>query len=1020
MATVVKWTGREARALRKARRMSVRDFARHLGFNDAAVSNWESRGDQARLRHNTQEVLDTDLAQAPNDVQERFQRALAHEGASGLAENSRTRTAKLIESIRASSAATPEYAPPADAVESVRGFLQSPSRIYLINGPAGCGKTSFTYHLADELATEADIQLMSLDLHDRAEIDVAVEILRYGSVAAQQDGLLTLEAEAEALSKPCLVVIDGIKSQEQFDQVARHVEVIVRQVTSSMLRFALVIRTPPNVETTAHPVLTASIFEPAGMASSHAPSYELSRWTLDEARLIWSRSKSPGDTSFDALPVAVQQLIRVPLYLKLVLTTGPMTSTGGATAFELVDHCVRQLLRQAHDDVEQTIANLADLAQRDEPDLVPAALDGSRAVDAHPPREVDAIVRTGSTGTPEFLQDVLREYALATRIASLLRVQGRSVATVGALNQLAERAHTSSTARNVFEFVLSCLDRDGDNLLPAAAMSPTISIEGALPQMIAIAAESNAAYATPEVLRACADRCDSSDSLELARALLVNSSTLQALGDQSLPWFLGLLRRFGSSVWDCAMTFIETNLDASHAHKLLRSADLEHGDEATFFARHFFLFFGENTEEVASLEALLDHHDWRVRAALADGVRDPSSVPTASTKRVLDRLTGDGDYKVRAAAALAITRIPSAAATQNLATLLTNENWHVRERVLYSLAGNREPNPDTDALVTTALELVSTDRSWRACPAHVLPALQRLQLLHGDSVDEHRTTPRRALFDVLRELRTGWTQLPDDDRERVVALGRHSDHWLIRREADALDGTDDAGLHRDDFRRLRGQRSIQVALDMHDLDAAVSVAKASAAAGVDLLEVGDPLIKEVGLRAIEEVKQNASGATVIAEMMSADWGRDQVMLAAESGADAVLLIGPATTASVSAAVQAGRRLGVPILLDCPQQLLSRRWIKSMERAGVDGFTVTTNIDIGIGTRNALAGARTIRMWTKLPVAVSGGFSATDTAAIGAPDWDILIVGRSIADAVDPDTAARRITELVHDSSRSSA
>ena len=52
--TIVKWSGVEARALRLARRMSVRQFARHLGFNDAAVANWESRGSEARLRHHTQ------------------------------------------------------------------------------------------------------------------------------------------------------------------------------------------------------------------------------------------------------------------------------------------------------------------------------------------------------------------------------------------------------------------------------------------------------------------------------------------------------------------------------------------------------------------------------------------------------------------------------------------------------------------------------------------------------------------------------------------------------------------------------------------------------------------------------------------------------------------------------------------------------------------------------------------------------------------------------------------------------
>jgi transcriptional regulator with XRE-family HTH domain len=70
---VLRWSGRKARALREAKRMSVRDFAAHLGVNDAAVSNWERRGELARLRHQTQQMLDVDLARSGDDVRDRFE-----------------------------------------------------------------------------------------------------------------------------------------------------------------------------------------------------------------------------------------------------------------------------------------------------------------------------------------------------------------------------------------------------------------------------------------------------------------------------------------------------------------------------------------------------------------------------------------------------------------------------------------------------------------------------------------------------------------------------------------------------------------------------------------------------------------------------------------------------------------------------------------------------------------------------------------------------------------------------------
>ncbi|WP_123809763.1 hypothetical protein [Micromonospora globispora] len=169
---------------------------------------------------------------------------------------------------------------------------------------------------------------------------------------------------------------------------------------------------------------------------------------------------------------------------------------------------------------------------------------------------------------------------------------------------------------------------------------------------------------------------------------------------------------------------------------------------------------------------------------------------------------------------------------------------------------------------------------------------------------------------------------------------------------------------------------------------------------------GDPLIKSVGTAAITAVKAACGDAVVVAEMMSADWGRDQVILAAEAGADIVLLIGPASVASVSAAVGVGRRLGIPIILDVPAHA-RHPWVRDMERAGVDGLTITTNIDLGVGGRDPMSAATTLRRWTQLPVSVSGGFSATDHHILSSPDWDVLVVGRSVTDAVDPAAAASR-------------
>ncbi|WP_411116298.1 NB-ARC domain-containing protein [Streptomyces sp. 058-1L] len=72
MATVQRWTGREARALRLATRRSVRGFASYLGVSDRTVSNWEARGEEIVVAPDSQALLDTALERSEAEVRQRF------------------------------------------------------------------------------------------------------------------------------------------------------------------------------------------------------------------------------------------------------------------------------------------------------------------------------------------------------------------------------------------------------------------------------------------------------------------------------------------------------------------------------------------------------------------------------------------------------------------------------------------------------------------------------------------------------------------------------------------------------------------------------------------------------------------------------------------------------------------------------------------------------------------------------------------------------------------------------------
>ncbi|MGH3834675.1 MAG: hypothetical protein ACRDSF_03070 [Pseudonocardiaceae bacterium] len=72
MTTVDRWTGREAKLLRQALRLSIRDFAAHLGVGARTVNKWEARQADITPLPYMQEVLDTALARASDEAKSRF------------------------------------------------------------------------------------------------------------------------------------------------------------------------------------------------------------------------------------------------------------------------------------------------------------------------------------------------------------------------------------------------------------------------------------------------------------------------------------------------------------------------------------------------------------------------------------------------------------------------------------------------------------------------------------------------------------------------------------------------------------------------------------------------------------------------------------------------------------------------------------------------------------------------------------------------------------------------------------
>ncbi len=72
MTTVQRWSGIEVRALRAAKRMSIREFAAHLGVSERMISKWEAGQEKIHPRPINQAALDTCLSRCDPDTRARF------------------------------------------------------------------------------------------------------------------------------------------------------------------------------------------------------------------------------------------------------------------------------------------------------------------------------------------------------------------------------------------------------------------------------------------------------------------------------------------------------------------------------------------------------------------------------------------------------------------------------------------------------------------------------------------------------------------------------------------------------------------------------------------------------------------------------------------------------------------------------------------------------------------------------------------------------------------------------------
>jgi len=199
------------------------------------------------------------------------------------------------------------------------------------------------------------------------------------------------------------------------------------------------------------------------------------------------------------------------------------------------------------------------------------------------------------------------------------------------------------------------------------------------------------------------------------------------------------------------------------------------------------------------------------------------------------------------------------------------------------------------------------------------------------------------------------------------------------------------------------QATVQLSLDLIDLNEALATADIALRAGVDWLEAGTPLILATGASGVRELRARHPNTPIVADLKIMDGGWLEAELMAKAGASMVVVMGQAHPETVELVVKAGRDLGVKVMGDIMAMPDPVSGAKRLEELGCDFIIHHIGYDMrtlrrqrGLPAPTPLDCLREIVDAVSVPVQAVGGLSieqAIDTPKYGAP---LVVIGAPLA------------------------
>lgn len=197
---------------------------------------------------------------------------------------------------------------------------------------------------------------------------------------------------------------------------------------------------------------------------------------------------------------------------------------------------------------------------------------------------------------------------------------------------------------------------------------------------------------------------------------------------------------------------------------------------------------------------------------------------------------------------------------------------------------------------------------------------------------------------------------------------------------------------------------LQVALDFTGIDEALKVASKVVAAGAHIIEVGTPLVKIYGLKAVDEVKTVAMNNLVVADLKTADATKLEIPPYIGKGVDGVTLMGIADDDVIEEAVSICKEAKVALIVDLiyVQNPVNRAF--RLADLGVDIVALHVGVDVqkkrGVTAKELLREVSEVSS-SDILVMVAGGIKPNEVGIFTSRGARIVVIGSAITRSRDP-------------------